>query len=337
MASRLWNATGHEIKMPAMTTFDLASLAKPLVTAPLALEWLDLDMDRREALAFPRPEALTVRQLLSHSAGLPPWFPFRPGRLADDLAHCQAWGQHPLLVPGCLGAFQYSDLGYRLLAECLEQQTGRPFRELGANHSGLRAAPWIPAPRMVPDGQDAAAWPLACPDWPFPPQKLGWPHDANARAGMQGHAGFAATAEEMRACLERWIAKGYPQRMATDVIQGADGARWGLGLQRALRGGGRFGEVLERLPKGCTGVHVLVDERIEDPKPAPALQAPGAPSDFWLHLAYTGPALFVRPADGLCIALLIHRAGSQGQLLDAEQLRARRWALLERFIANATA
>ena len=48
-----------------MSFFDLASLAKPLVTAPLALAYLDLDSDRRGELGFRlRREPLTVLQAI---------------------------------------------------------------------------------------------------------------------------------------------------------------------------------------------------------------------------------------------------------------------------------
>jgi hypothetical protein len=57
-------------------------------------------------------------------------------------------------------------------------------------------------------------------------------------------------------------------------------------------------------------------------------EPPGEPSAFWFHLGFTGPALFFRPEDGLCLAILAHRLGPTGELLDAEQLRARRWEIL---------
>ena len=59
--------------------FDLASLTKPLVTTPLALQYLDLDRDLTDlpVLSDFRKQAwpLTARRLLSHTAGLPPWLP----------------------------------------------------------------------------------------------------------------------------------------------------------------------------------------------------------------------------------------------------------------------
>ncbi len=316
--------------------FDLASLAKPLVTAPLALDLLDLDRDRREQLGFrDRAEPLTVRQLLSHSAGLPPWLPFTGEPLAEQLARGFPGAAQPKLARPRVGVSCYSDLGYRLLAELLEQETGREFASLGAERSGLAPAPWAVPPPFAPPGADLELWTLAAPELPFPPRDPRLPHDANARAGMRGHAGVGATPTALRACLERWLAAGAPGRMAVDTAQGEDGSRWGLGLQRAPTGPGRFGTLLAAIPPGTAGVHVRVLEQDRLSPPAPPLDpAPGAPSRFWFHLGYTGPALFVRPEDGLCIAVLAHRLGPSGELLDAEQLRARRWETLETAVAG---
>jgi CubicO group peptidase (beta-lactamase class C family) len=306
------------------------------VTAPLALARLDLDRDRRGQLGFrERAEPLTVRQLLSHSAGLPPWLPYTGEPLAAQLGRGFPAGAHPKLAPAAPGTSRYSDLGYRLLAELLEAETGRPFPELGAESSGLLPAPWDPPPVFAPQGMDQELWRLAEPDLPFPARDPRMPNDANARAGMRGHAGFAASAAGLRAALERWLASGAPWRMATDTAQGDDGSLWGLGLQRALTGSGRFATLLAAVPPGRPGVRVLASgqDRLSPPAP-PLSERAGAPSAFWFHLGYTGPALFFRPEDGLVIALLAHRAGPAGELLDAEQLRARRWELLAEGLAG---
>lgn len=311
--------------------YDLASLAKPLVTAPLALAFLDLDVDRRWALGFhDRETPLTVRQLLSHSSGLPPWRPFTGETVAVQLRRPAAG--HPLLRPATPGLATYSDLNYRLLGELLERETGVPFARLGAA-SGLRPAPWAEAPVALPDGPDATAWRLATDD-PPPPRDPHLPHDANARAGMRGHAGFGATAPDMKAALARWVAAGWPARMAVDTAAGEDGARWGLGLQVAFAGVGRFGQLMSNLPLGL-GIHVIEEPSAGPPPSAPDPDPdPGPPSDWWFHLGYTGPALFFRPADGACVALLIHRRGPGGELLDARTLQARRWQVLRAWIRS---
>jgi len=312
--------------------YDLASLAKPLVTAPLALAFLDLDADRRWALGFhDREMPLTARQLLSHSSGLPPWRPFTGEPVAQQLRREVAG--HPLLRPATPGLATYSDLNYRLLAELLEAETGAPFAKLGAT-SGLSPAPWSTSPAEVPDGPDAAAWLLAT-ESPLPARTPWLPHDANARAGMRGHAGFGATPAHLHAALTRWVAAGWPGRMTVETAPGEDGALWGLGLQVAYAGSGRFGQLLSNIQPGI-GIHVLEDPTGAMPPSAPAIQSdPGPASDWWFHLGYTGPAVFYRPADGACLGLLLHRRGPDGALLDAESLRARRWAALARFVGQS--
>jgi len=314
------------------TFYDLASLTKPLVTAPLALAFLDLDADRRWALGFhDRATPLTVRQLLSHASGLPPWRPYTGEPQAVQLR--REVSGHPLLRPSTPGLATYSDLNYRLLAELLELETGVPFTTLGAT-SGLSPAPWAVPPTEVPDGPDSLAWTVAT-ELPPPPRSPHLPHDCNARAGMQGHAGFGTTAAQLRSTLLRWVAAGWPERMATEAAEGENATHWGLGLQVAHSAAGSFGGLLSALPQGF-GVHVL-EAAAEAAPPAvpPPRESPGPPSGWWFHLGYTGPALFFRPSDGSCIGLLAHRRGPEGGLLDVEDLRARRWAALAGFVGQS--
>jgi CubicO group peptidase (beta-lactamase class C family) len=313
--------------------YDLASLTKPLVTAPLALAFLDLDADRRWVLGFQdHPAPLTVRQLLSHGSGLPPWRPFTGERVAEQQR--RPVPEHALLRPATPGLATYSDLNYRLLAELLEIETGIPFAKLG-QASGLSPAPWPNAPIGLPNGPDAEAWSLATAP-PLPAQAPHLPHDANARAGMQGHAGFGTTAAQLRNALARWIASRSPDRMAVDTALGEGGTHWGLGLQTAFAGRGRFGQLLFNLPSGF-GLHVLENASENTPSVAPPMdEDPGPASGWWFHLGYTGPALFYRPSDHSCIGLLVNRRGPGGVLLDAEALRARRWALLASFVGQSS-
>ncbi|HJV89685.1 MAG TPA: serine hydrolase domain-containing protein [Holophagaceae bacterium] len=313
----------------ASPTYDLASLAKPLVTAPLALGYLDLDADRRWSLGFTdRAEPLTVRQLLSHSAGLTPWRPFTGEPVAAQLR--RPVGADPLLRDARVGESTYSDLGYRLLAELLEAELGLSWRELGAAGSGLSPWPWQPAPVDLPPGRDREAW-AAATGVSFPEPRSGEPHDANARAGMRGHAGFAATRPQFERALRIWAGAGWPRRMAVPTAKTAEGQVWGLGLLNAQRGAGRYAELLRRIPEGIGGVHVGVDAGAEAAPTAPALQGPpGEVTDWWFHTGYTGPLLCVRPSDGCVVALLLHRRGPGGELLSEEALRGRRWGLLAR-------
>ena len=317
--------------------YDLASLAKPLVTAPLAHAFLELDADRRFALGFyDRETPLTARQLLRHGGDLPPWRPFTGEPVAVQLRR-PASG-HPLLRAAKPGEATYSDLGYRLLAELIEAETRIPFAQLGAAMTGLSPAPWREAPVQVPDGPDAQAWRAAEPALALPPPDARWPHDLNARAGMAGHAGFGATTAQLRKWLRIWSAQWAP-RMCMDASRESDGSVWGLGLRAAHLGAGRFAELLEGIPLGMLGGSRAVEWPVENlEQPAPALSPePGPPSSWWCHFGFTGPALFFRPADGACLAFLMHRLGPDGVLLSAEELRARRWFIIDRFTATLRA
>mgnify|MGYP000928039718 CR=1 FL=1 len=310
-------------------TFDLASLTKPLVTAPLALAYLDLAMDRRWQLGFTGWETpLTARQLLSHSAGLPPWRPFTGEGVARQLS--RPVGADPLLHGGPVGLSTYSDLGYRLLAELLEAELGVDWRVLGAAASGLAPWPWDPAPVHLPPGRDREAWSAATTQ-AFPEAVTGAPHDGNARAGMKGHAGFGTTEAQFRAALRVWVGSGWPHRMAELAARTAEGQIWGLGLLNAQRGSGRFAEALLRIPEGIGGVHVVASPATSAPPEPPPLSAlPGEPTGWWYHTGYTGPLLAVRPSDGCTVGLLVHRLGPSGELLGEAALRGRRWDLLNR-------
>ncbi|MBS1766082.1 MAG: serine hydrolase [Acidobacteria bacterium] len=317
-----------------MTFYDLASLTKPLVTAPLAHAFLDLDGDRRFALGFHDREApLTARQLLCHAGGLPPWRPFLGDSVAEQMRRPVAG--HPLLRYATAGEATYSDLGYRLLAQLIEMETRVPFARIGAAMSGLAPAPWRELPVQALNGPDADAWRAAEPEVPLPAPDPHRPHDLNARAGMAGHAGFGATMGSLRNWLLIW-SKQWAPRMCVEASRESDGSLWGLGLRAAHRGRGRFAELLQDLPLGSLGEARVLEWPGEDrDAPAPELGLePGPPSGWWCHFGFTGPAVFFRPEDGACLALLLHRRGMEGGCLDAEALRARRWAILSRFTAT---
>jgi CubicO group peptidase (beta-lactamase class C family) len=114
------------------TLFDLASLTKPLVTAFLAAYFIEKKQWRLEdearrflpQLALP----VTLGQLLTHSAGLPPWHPFYLYRPQDDLAQVATLGG--MADPG--SRVLYSDIGYILLKHLLEKVSGAGFQELAA-------------------------------------------------------------------------------------------------------------------------------------------------------------------------------------------------------------
>jgi CubicO group peptidase (beta-lactamase class C family) len=118
--------------LAADTLYDLASLTKPLVTAFLAVyllekkQWHLQDEVRRFFPAFPL--SITLEQLLTHSAGLPPWHPFYLYRPLDDLSQITALKN--AAEPG--SCVLYSDVGYILLRHLLEKTAGIEFQKMAA-------------------------------------------------------------------------------------------------------------------------------------------------------------------------------------------------------------
>jgi CubicO group peptidase (beta-lactamase class C family) len=112
------------------TLYDLASLTKPLVTAFLAVyllekkQWHLQDEVKRFFPTFPLP--VTLEQLLTHSAGLPPWHPFYLYRPIEDLAQISALKN--IAKPGT--RVVYSDVGYILLRCLLEKAAGLEFQKM---------------------------------------------------------------------------------------------------------------------------------------------------------------------------------------------------------------
>ncbi len=126
------------------TYFDLASLTKPLATALGILLLIDQNrlhpedrLDDLSSHAVPSDKAeITLAQLLSHSSGLAPYHElfkkFRPDThrtfrhdLISAILNC------PLEYPVATD-YRYSDLGYILLGDILEQAAAMPLNDFFA-------------------------------------------------------------------------------------------------------------------------------------------------------------------------------------------------------------
>jgi serine-type D-Ala-D-Ala carboxypeptidase len=119
------------------TIYDLASLTKPLVTGLLCARMVELgELKLDSAIADYLPEldqpdksAITIRQLLTHSSGLPAWRPLY--LLTSDAKDgvMPAIAAEPLQYkPG--ERVVYSDLGFIVLGFLLQRLTGRGLDEL---------------------------------------------------------------------------------------------------------------------------------------------------------------------------------------------------------------
>jgi len=255
------------------TLFDLASLTKPLAGGALfALSGLPLDAAPGRFLPAwkaTRYEGITLERLLTHTSGLPAWYPlYARGEGAEAYRRTLA-ALEPVAAPG--SAVIYSDLNFLLLSEILEQVLGpldRAFGELvaGPATSGARFLPEEAGGTAATEKGDATERRMTA--------ELGLSyarfrtgvvrgevHDGNAlrRGGVSAHAGLFGTARDTWALARQWL---LPERasLAMDRTPGLAEAR-GLAWQ-GLRGSGSG--VPEMSPKafghtGFTGTSVWLE------------------------------------------------------------------------------
>ena len=214
------------------TIFDLASLTKPLATAPaimLLVREKKIRLDDRVTRFFPNFGVLgktyvTFRQLLSHSSGLPAWKPyfeeivrdqkagkvnFVASRAAKHYVFEQIHRERALSAPGTQAL--YSDLGYMLLGETVEEVSGwtldrycydKIYKAIGLRSTSFIDLTQLRARRLEPIHEMIAP----TEDCPWRKRVVcGEVHDDNAYAmgGVAGHAGLFSNAEDIHRFLLR--------------------------------------------------------------------------------------------------------------------------------------
>lgn len=142
----------RRIRITPRTVFDIGSITKPLTLAgALALvEDGRLDLSDRLGELLPGvpddKQAITLRQLLEHRAGLPEYVVDAPGgdfvELSRDEALSSILGRRLRFEPG--SDYGYSDAGYTVAAAVIENGAGRPFerflRERILRRGGMTSA-----------------------------------------------------------------------------------------------------------------------------------------------------------------------------------------------------
>ncbi len=187
----------------ARTIWDLASLTKVIGTTSAMMQLVEsgkvsLDSTMRTYLPqwnAPGTERITVRQVMSHSAGLPAWRPFYKEASSPEEATRQLFAVSPDTVPGA--RFVYSDIGFILLGKLVERVSGMPLASFDSarvfSPLGMQSTRYLPPaslrPRIAPTEND-----------PWRQRHLrGEVHDENAAAlgGVSGHAGLFSTGEDL--------------------------------------------------------------------------------------------------------------------------------------------
>ncbi|WP_019008438.1 serine hydrolase domain-containing protein [Deinococcus aquatilis] len=186
--------------------WDLASLIKPLFTAQAVLRATEagrLDLDdplsaHLPDLAWMQTTTLkerTLRQLLTHTAGLPAWSPLYTWGTAATIRARVLQEPWSMAEPGSV---VYSDLGYILLGRVLERVYGQLLADFVLD-DGLTFGP-DPAHSVA---TEHCLW----------RERLlrGETHDENAAAlgGVSGHAGLFGTLEGVLAQAEALLRGGW--------------------------------------------------------------------------------------------------------------------------------
>jgi len=236
----------HLLKEPEkMTTehmFDIASLTKMVGTTTSMMLLVDRGLVNIEdpagkyikAFNTPDKAGITIRNLLTHTAGLYEWYPMYY-RASNKQETFKLIGELPLAFP--IGAGRhYSDLGFTVLGEIIEKVSGLPldkfeeeniFIPLGMNHTmfnpltknrNFKIAATSPGnpyeKRMVYDPSLGFQFKEIKPG-----QWNGWRHyvvkgevsDGNAwyaEKGVAGAAGLFSTVDDLQKLVDMLMDKG---------------------------------------------------------------------------------------------------------------------------------
>lgn len=183
------------------TIFDAASLTKVVATTPaivLLIERGEVKLDEPVCAYIPEfkgegRESVTVRQLMTHTSGLPEDIETKTDWHGQAEAIKRACAEKLRTPPGT--SFKYSDINFILLGEIVQRVTHAPleifvqrelFRPLKMNDTGYLPAP-EKLPRIAPtEVVDGRPW-------------RGVVHDPTARhmGGVAGHAGLFVTAGDL--------------------------------------------------------------------------------------------------------------------------------------------
>ncbi len=232
----------HPVVMSTKDMFDLASLTKVVGTTTSIMLLVDRGLIKVDdpvgkfiqAFNVGEKKQITIRNLLTHTAGLITWYPLFY-RASDKQEAYQLIGGLPLAFP--VGKVRrYSDLGFILLGEIIEKVSGMPldqfdqkniFIPLGMNHTMYNplangkftkfAATSHGNPyetRMVHDTSLGYVFREINPD-----QWNGWRkytlrgevNDGNAwyaLHGVSGHAGLFSTVDDLQKLVDMLMHKG---------------------------------------------------------------------------------------------------------------------------------
>ncbi|HET6670465.1 MAG TPA: serine hydrolase domain-containing protein [Pyrinomonadaceae bacterium] len=306
------DALGHAVVDPYLITaslntiYDLASLTKPLVTGMLCSQLVEkgeLTLDSAVAHYLPEFERtdrqmITVRELLTHTSGLPAWRPLyilaegererALGVIANEALECK---------PGT--RVIYSDLGFIVLGFLLERLMGKGLDELARTEiiEPLKLQHTFFNPEMALQTGIAAcetgnmyeretALALGAEHYAEWREQVIWGevHDGNSYflGGVAGHAGLFSTANETL-------------RLATQFLP----------QQSELLSAEACTELFTRnMTKGLEEARSISWQLAQSPQSA---AGPSLPTDSFGHSGFTGTSCWIDPHHERVFILLTNR------------------------------
>ena len=313
------------IKVTNNDIYDIASVTKIAATTLAIMKLCDEGkMDPADSLGKFLPQlagsnksALTLREIMTHSAGLQAWIPFYksvstpygrdltvfshdssgsfPVKVAEDLFITASYRDtiYKRIISSPLGEkgrYLYSDMGFYLLRLIVERISGKPFdayldetiyRPLGLQHTTFNPYKKFPLSSIMPTENDTE----------FRRQLVrGYVHDPGAAmlGGISGHAGIFTNALELGVIMQMLIGQGsyggklffMPStvRKFTSCQYPGSGNRRGLGFDRPL-------QIYKPDSPACKGA---------------------SPESFG-HSGFTGTYAWADPSNGLVYIFLSNR------------------------------
>jgi CubicO group peptidase (beta-lactamase class C family) len=204
----------QQIPMRTDTIFDLASVSK-LFTSIVVMQLVEkgkVGLDTPIASYVPEfgtngKEAITVRQALTHTTGLPAWLPLWSAQPDPASRMRMALTATPTSPAGT--KYLYSDLNLIALGELAHRVTGKTLDKLVADGIAkplqMRDTGYNPDPRKKPR--------IAATEFQAsPPRGMVWGsvHDENAWSldGVAGHAGVFSTADDLAILAQTFLNGG---------------------------------------------------------------------------------------------------------------------------------
>ncbi|MCX6286196.1 MAG: serine hydrolase [Bacteroidetes bacterium] len=313
------------IKVSNNDIYDIASVTKIAATTLAVMKLYDqgkLSIDDSlgkflPALIGSNKSALSIRDIMTHRAGLQSWIPFYksvvsangydiqvlsrdsssgfPSKVAESLFISTAYQDsiYKLIIrsaPGEKGKYLYSDLGFYLLRLVVEKISGKRFevyldesfyRPLGLNHTSFNPYKNFPLEMIMPTEDDTE----------FRRQLIrGYVHDPGAAmlGGISGHAGLFTNSRELGVIMQMLMNQGSyggKQFFSPSTVRTFTSCQFpGSGNRRALG----------------------FDKPLQNYKPDSPSCKSASPESFG-HSGFTGTYTWADPANGLVYVFLSNR------------------------------